>query len=272
MDERRATTAGRSRNCDFISPNESIHGWEHRSSCGRQLFDDGATLLLSSSLSNLRTCQRLVIQIIPHSLQELVAANDALWGPRPTMCCAPDCEESNDLKFCSRCRTVRYCSRVLFLSYTMHQAPDLYHSRNIRPQTGIHIDPSAKPLPLLEFSRARIGQPSIRADSASELVFLRPVSLYSFFLTSFTMFNLSSYPAVLGLFRLSRPYIPPSRIQELPLYTKSTASVRLGDFVSLISINQVYFTLAQVGLPGSGLRYKQEDVDHIYSSNGMPVP
>ncbi|GJE89912.1 zinc finger MYND domain-containing protein [Phanerochaete sordida] len=49
------------------------------------------------------------IRFLPHRLLDLLAANDALWGPRPAICCVPDCGESEDLRRCSKCQLVRYC-------------------------------------------------------------------------------------------------------------------------------------------------------------------
>ncbi|GJE89913.1 zinc finger MYND domain-containing protein [Phanerochaete sordida] len=50
------------------------------------------------------------IVIIPHSLQNLQAANRALWGFHPVACAADNCDETEGLSICASCRLVRYCS------------------------------------------------------------------------------------------------------------------------------------------------------------------
>lgn len=48
--------------------------------------------------------------IIPHGLQNLQAANNALWGPPAVLCPAPGCKKKGS-KTCTGCHLVRYCSK-----------------------------------------------------------------------------------------------------------------------------------------------------------------
>lgn len=91
----------------------------------KHIFGDGDMGLAPEENSDLAVCPASYcycslsiasrfrrIQFLPFSLQQLLSANDKLWGPHPALCSAPDCQARENLQACSGCRLVRYCSKV----------------------------------------------------------------------------------------------------------------------------------------------------------------